>query len=129
MSSMLKTSIKLESSTLYPNNVLQTQVYNLHINGTFAGFNKMIVETTPVKLNNSDIDGASLSAYLYISAPSTNLQTVFIKQVGATESFARLAPGEFAFLSYGGQTTTPDIVAYTVGAGHAEIHYFIGEKD
>ena len=129
MSSILKTTIKLESSTLFPNNVLQTQVFNLYINGTFAGFNKMVVGTTPTKLNASDINGTSLSAYLYVSAPATNLQTVFIKQTGASEPFAKLAPGEFAFLSYGGELTTPDIMAYTPGAGFAEIHYFIGEKD
>jgi hypothetical protein len=125
----LKVTIKIESTELFPSPVNQTSVHNLIVNGTFIGFTKLQLDTTPTKINQGAINGPSLSAYLYVMAPLTNLQTVFIKKGTDIEPFIKLLPGDFAFIPYGAQTSVEDLSAYTAGAGAASIHYFIAEKD
>jgi hypothetical protein len=125
----LKVTLKLESLNLFPSPYSQTTTHNLDMNGTFMGFNKMTLSVTPIQINTAPINGPSLSAYIYIAAPNTNLQTVFIRKNSETEPFLKLLPGDVAFFPYGGQLSVDDLVAYTAGAGAAEILYFIGEKD
>lgn len=123
--STLKSTIKLESTDLFPSPISFTVINNNPINGDFSSFNTITVGATAQQLNVHDL---STSVYAYFSAPTTNAVPVFIAFASATDSFLRLAPGDVAFLPIGGETVTDDIVAYT-SVSTASVSYFIGNKD
>ncbi len=123
----LKSTLKLESTDLFPTPISFTKVNNNEIEGSFSGFVSIIAGTAQKKLNVSDINTGV--AYVYLESPSTNSVPVLV-QSGTTGSvFAVLNPGEIAFLPYG-QTTLggADLYASTL-TGNATLQYFIGEKE
>jgi len=121
----LKSTIKIESTDLFPTPVSFTVVNNNAVNGTFSGFNNVIADNSGITLNLTTIDSAT--AYVYAQAPTTNGTAVSIAEVGGNV-FAVLAPGDVAFFPYG-QTAGggADLEALTTG-GTAAINFFIGEK-
>jgi hypothetical protein len=122
----LKSTIKIESTDLFPTPVSFTVVNNNAVNGTFSGFNNVVAGTAGIQLNLASIDTAT--AYVYAQAPTTNGTAVGIREVGGPTVFAVLAPGDVAFFPYG-QTAGggADLEAFTTG-GTASINFFIGEK-
>jgi hypothetical protein len=123
----LKSTLKLESTDLFPTPVSFTKINNNTVEGSFSGFISVAAGTAQKKLNISDINSGV--AYLYLESPATNSVPVLV-QAGTTGSvFAVLNPGEIAFLPYG-QTTTGglDLYASTL-TGNATLQYFIGEKE
>jgi hypothetical protein len=120
----LKSTIKIESTDLFPTPVSFTVVNNNAVNGSFAGFNNLYASVTPTTLNIASIDTGI--AYVYAQAPTTNGTAVYISD--SSSVFAVLAPGDVAFFPYG-QTVAggTDIQASTPG-GTAQINYFVGEK-
>ena len=121
----LKSTIKLESTDLFPTPVSFTVVNNNTVNGSFAGFNNVVAGTVAIALNIAPIDTSV--AYVYAQAPTTNGTAVYIQESGGSV-FAVLAPGDVAFFPYG---QTPiggnDLEALTPG-GNAQINFFVGEK-
>ena len=123
----LKSTLKLESTDLFPTPVSFTKINNNTVEGSFSGFISVAAGTAQKKLNISAIDSGV--AYVYLESPLTNAVPVLV-QAGTTGSvFAVLNPGEIAFLPYG-QTTTGglDLYASTI-TGNATLQYFIGEKE
>jgi len=123
----LKSTLKLESTDLFPTPVSFTKINNNTVEGAFSGFISIVAGTAQKKLNVSDINTGV--AYVYLESPTTNSVPVLV-QAGTTGSvFAVLNPGEIAFLPYG-QTTLGglDLYASTI-TGNATLQYFIGEKE
>lgn len=122
----LKTTLKVESTDLFPTPVSFTKINNNLVNGQFSGFISVVAGTAAKKLNVSDINSGV--AYVYLESPTTNTVPVL---VGANTGsvFAVLQPGDVAFFPYG-QTTLGglDLEAKTI-TGTATLQYFIGEKE
>jgi len=127
----LKSTLKIESTDLFPTPVSFTVVNNNVVNGDISGFNNITVTTANTLLNLSTID--STGAYLYLQAPSTNPVGVSVGYTGqaaingATGSFVYLTPGDVAFLPVGIGGTCPSITAKVV-SGTASLNFFLGEK-
>lgn len=131
----LKTTLKVESTDLFPTPVSFTVVNNNGINGNFNGFNTVTLTTANSLLNASVIDGTG--AYLYAQSPSTNTSPISIGYTGQgaaaltgnTATLIYMTPGDVAFVPIGVGATCASIIAATVGAGtSATLNFFIGEK-
>jgi hypothetical protein len=123
----LKSTIKIESTDLFPTPVSFTVVNNNAVNGTFSGFNNLVASPSAVTLNIAPINTGV--AYVYAQAPTTNGTAVYISESGGSV-FAVLAPGDVAFFPYGQNSLGGnDLQAATPGGGAtAQINYFVGEK-
>jgi hypothetical protein len=129
----LKSTLKLESTDLFPTPVSFTVVNNNLVNGDVAGFNNITVGPVNTLLNLSPLDGTG--AYLYAQAPSTNASPIFIGYTGqgqlassTTGTFLCLAPGDVAFCPIGmNSVATPSIVAKSASAT-GTLNFFFGEK-
>jgi hypothetical protein len=124
--STLKSTIKLESTDLFPSPVSFTVINNNPINGDYSSFSTVTVGTDAQLLNVHDIDGSS--AYCYFSTPTSNAVPVFVGFGTTGDPFVKLSPGDVAFLPVGGEVVTDNLVAYTL-VSTASISYFIGNKD
>lgn len=124
--STLKSTLKIESTDLFPTPVSFT-VTNLNsVNGSFSGFNNLTVTASPIVLNIAPIDGTGLAAYCYFkNNDATN--NVYVGRTGQ-DAFLSLAPGDVSLISYGGTASAANLYAYT-GTGTAILSYFIGEKN
>jgi hypothetical protein len=121
----LKSTIKIESTDLFPTPVSFTVVNNNAVNGTFSGFNNIVANNTGVTLNLASIDSP---CYVYAQAPTTNGTAVWLQEAAGSTIFAQLAPGDVAFFPYGnGVYPAANIEAITPG-GTAQINFFIGEQ-
>jgi len=122
----LKTTLKVESTDLFPTPVSFTKINNNLVNGQFSGFISIVAGTAAKKLNVSDINSGV--AYVYLESPTTNTVPVLVGATGGTV-FAVLQPGDVAFFPYG-QTTLGglDLETKTL-TGQATLQYFIGEKE
>ncbi|NBO21914.1 hypothetical protein EBU94_01035 [bacterium] len=127
----LKSTLKLESTDLFPTPVSFTVVNNNVVNGTFSGFNTVVCSSANTQLNIATIDGTG--AYLYAQSVSSNGTAIAIGYTGqsniagATGTLVYLSPGDVALIPVGVGATALDIVAFTVG-GNATLNYFLGEK-
>lgn len=122
----LKTTLKVESTDLFPTPVSFTTVNNNGVNGTFSGFNTLVVGTAGTQLNIAQLD---TPAYVYAQAPTTNGTAIYLQEDATSVTFSVLAPGDVIFFSFGTTAGTPsaNLVALTSG-GTASLNYFIGEK-
>jgi hypothetical protein len=126
--STLKSTLKLESTDLFPSPVSFTVINNNTVNGDYSSFSTITVGTIAQTLNVHAIDGTSETAYCYFSTPTSNAVPVFVAFGTTGDAFIKLAPGDVAFLPIGGDVTTDDLVAYTL-VSTGSISYFIGNKD
>jgi len=124
--SILKSTLKIESTDLFPTPVSYTVVNFNSVEGNFSGFQNLDLTTVGQKLNIAPINGTSLSAYCYFKNDSASASTAYVYRLGE-ESFLSLAPGDVSLLSYGGITATADLYAKT-NSGTAKLSFFIGEK-
>jgi hypothetical protein len=124
--STLKSTLKIESTDLFPTPVSFT-VTNLNsVDGSFSGFTNLTASTAPIVLNIAPINGTGLAAYCYFkNNDATN--KVYVGRTGQ-DAFLSLAPGDVSLISYGGTAAAADLYAYT-GTGTAVLSYFIGEKN
>ena len=128
----LKSTLKIESTDLFPTPVSFTVVNNNTVAGDVAGFNNLVVGTTNVLLNLAAIDGTG--AYLYAQAPSTNTGLIGIGYTGqtgvngASGTFLCLSPGDVAFAPVGTTVAgAPSIIAKAT-TGSQVLNFFFGEK-
>jgi len=128
----LKSTLKLESTDLFPTPVSFTVVNNNTVSGDVAGFNNVTVGTSNVLLNLASIDATG--AYLYAQSPSTNSGMVYIGYTGqgqlansATGTFIVLSPGDVAFAPVGMGTAANNVIAKASAAGQ-QLNFFFGEK-
>jgi len=121
----LKSTIKLESTDLFPTPVSFTVVNNNTINGSFSGFNNLAATSSAVSLNIASIDTGV--AYVYAQAPTTNGTAIYLSESGGSV-FAVLAPGDVAFFPYGQNSLGGNDIQAATPGGTAQINYFVGEK-
>jgi hypothetical protein len=129
----LKSTLKLESTDLFPTPVSFTVVNNNTVSGDVAGFNNITVQNANTTLNLSTLDGTG--AYLYAQSPSTNTAVIFIGYTGqgqlgssATGTFLCLSPGDVAFCPIGLNGTATNAIIAKTSAGTASLNFFFGEK-
>jgi hypothetical protein len=123
----LKTTLKLESTDLFPTPVSFTKINNNSVDGSFSGFVSIVAGVSPHLLNISPIDTGV--AYVYLEAPLSNNVPVLVQDASTTTPFIVLSPGEVAFFPYGQDTLGgADLQALTL-SGTATLNYFIGEKE
>jgi len=127
----LKTTLKVESTDLFPTPVSFTVVNNNNISGNFNGFNTVALTTSPSTLNVATIDGTG--CYLYLQSPSTNADAIAVGYAGQsniagdTGTLVYLSPGDVAFVPVGVGATAADIEAFAASST-ATLYFFIGEK-
>lgn len=123
----LKTTLKVESTDLFPTPVSFTNVNNNQVNGDFSGFNQVIPVLLPA-VTILNIAAISTSAYVYVQAPSSNTGTVVVwnENNAGTDGpiqVATLAAGDVGFFPYGG---VENLLA--TGNGTDRLYFFVGEK-
>ena len=122
----LKSTIKMESTDLFPTPVSFTVVNNNAVNGSFAGFNNLVAGVTPVTMNIAPINTGV--AYVYAQAPTTNGTAILIQEAGTPIVFAVLAPGDVAFFPYGQTAGGGAALEAKTTSGTAQVNFFVGEK-
>jgi len=122
----LKSTIKLESTDLFPTPVSFTQINNNTVEGNFSGFNTVDVSSSPITLNIAPIDTAV--AYVYFQAPLANSVPVMVQDSNSLSPFIVLAPGDVAFFPYGQSITGGYDLQAKTDSGSAKLSFFIGEK-
>lgn len=130
----LKTTLKVESSDLFPTPVNFTQVNNNTCAGDTQNFSTITVGTVSTTLNITVIAAAVSAtnlggAYVYLRAKATNTAQIFIDNVTAvaTTAVIVIGPGDTAFLRVGNTSGATNLFAISTAAGQ-ELEYFIGEK-
>ncbi len=120
----LKTTLKVESTDLFPTPVSFTLVNNNQVNGNFSGFNQIQPGLAP----GSQINVAAIttSAYVFSSAPASNVAAVQILD-GNGEQVCTLVPGDALFFHYLGSTGLNDLTAVAANATDV-INTFVGER-
>ena len=118
----LKTTLKVESTDLFPTPVSFTTVNNNTIGANLSGFTTLAVSTiqaiatTTIPVPN---------AFLYVSAPSTNTDAILLG-VGAV-IFATIEAGDVGFFPIGDNATAVTYNA-TAASGTQSLNYYIGTR-
>jgi len=121
----LKTTLKVESTNLFPTPVNFTQVNNNQVNGNFSGFSQIQPDVAPgVQINSAPID---TSAYVYAAAPTTNQDIIQILD-GNGEQVCTLVPGDTLFFHYLGAAAPLDTLFAVALNATDVINIFIGER-
>ena len=121
----LKTTLKVESTDLFPTPVSFTTVNNNSINGTYSGFTTLTV-TGGTAVTLSPVAPGVVGCYLYVSAPSTNTENIILSEATTSVVFGQLLPGDVGFFPIGDGTGFNLDADTESGTGSAVINYFIG---
>lgn len=81
----LKTTLKVESTDLFPTPVSFTKVNNNTVAGNFSGFNSLVVGNAATTLNLAAI-GAT-GAYVYLESAATNATAIYVGVSPVAETF------------------------------------------
>lgn len=122
----LKTTLKVESTDLFPTPVSFTVVNNNSVNGNYSGFNNLTV--TSVAQNLNTIAAGATGAYVYLQSLATNPAgiAIIIEEDSATvEKFATLYPGDVAFLPY---NSAAGQIKARAASGTASLNFFVGDR-
>jgi hypothetical protein len=125
--STLKTTLKVESTDLFPTPVNFTKVNNNTVGAAYSTFTTVTVGTGLVTLSGVV---PSADAYVYLSAPSTNTVAIQVgnNTVSSSTGFINLAPGDVAFFPYGdGSGASIALEAISTVAAQ-QLEFFIGNK-
>lgn len=125
--STLKSTLKLESTDMFPTPVSFTKVNNNTIGAAYSTFTTVSVGTALVTLS-AVVPAAD--AYVYLSAPSTNTADITVgnNTVTVGTGFINLAPGDVAFFPYGdGSGASIALEAISTVAAQS-LEFFIGNK-
>jgi hypothetical protein len=119
----LKTTLKVESTDLFPTPVSFTTVNNNAITANLSGFTTLTVGTGGQAIATTTI--AVPNAFLYVAAPSTNTDAIIIDADGT--DFATLEAGDVGFFPIGDNATS---VVYTASAALATqtLNYYVGTR-
>jgi hypothetical protein len=123
----LKSTLKIESTDLFPTPVSFTKVNNNTVGAAYSTFSSVTVGTALVTLS---LVVPSADAYVYLSAPATNTGNIVVGNGGVTvgTGFVTLAPGDVAFFPYGdGAAATVALEAIATAAAQS-LEFFIGNK-
>jgi hypothetical protein len=122
--SLLKTTLKVESASIFPTAVNYTAIANNQVTGD-SNFGKLsLSHGTTLDIAVNDLSGKG--KYLYVSSPSSNPENAGIEIVGeAGDVIITVFPGESGFAPI--STNQGNLQARTTW-GPAELDYFIGNR-
>ncbi len=124
----LKSTLKLESTDLFPTPVNFTKINNNVVAGDFSGFNTQVIGNVSATLNLAAIGTGG--AYVYLESAASNGTAIY---VGGTATLVagtatiRLEAGDVAFFPAGDENGAFNLSAITSG-GTASLNYFVGER-
>lgn len=123
----LKSTLKIESTDLFPTPVSFTKVNNNAVGAAYSSFTTVAVGASLVTLS---LVVPSADAYVYLSAPTTNTGNVVVGNGGVTvgTGFVTLAPGDVAFFPYGDGTGASLALQAIATAAAQSLDFFIGNK-
>lgn len=123
----LKSTLKIESTDLFPTPVSFTKVNNNAVGAAYSSFTTVAVGTAVVTLS---LVVPSADAYVYLSAPTTNTAAVTVGNGGVTvgTGFINLAPGDVAFFPYGDGSGATIALEARSSAAAQSLDFFIGNK-
>ena len=124
----LKSTLKLESTDLFPTPVSFTKINNNIVAGNFSGFNSQAITATATDLNIVAI-GAT-GDYVYLESLPSNGTAIFVGAgtVTVSSSTIRLEPGDVAFFPAGDSAGPLNISAICNTSGTATLNYFVGQR-
>ena len=119
----LKTTLKVESTDLFPSPVSFTTVTNNAITANLSGFTSITVATADTALATVPAGGA----WFYFSSPSTNTNNITLSINGAPDvPFAVIKPGDVGLIPLG------DGAGYTLEANATSssqvLNYYVGTR-
>lgn len=132
----LKTTISLETTSLFPSPIAFTKVAIENLAGTQASFQNQVLAAGALEtlFENNESIGNSGILYFYASASSTNTTSIdIVLDNKSTEQtyFMRLIPGDVAYLP----VLAADAAGIKISARNndpsntADLTYFYGSKD
>jgi hypothetical protein len=137
--STLKTTIKLESTTLFPTPINLTKISNEQINGEYGSFQTNVLEPSGMEaiFENDSLLGNSGVLYLYAEAASANAAgygvdfLIYNKSTDSSSYFARVLPGDILYLPvYAADAQGITVYARNNNpAASSTITYFFGSRD
>jgi len=126
----LKSTLKIESTDIFPTPVNFTQINNNAVNGTFSGFNTLDVPANSAQTLNflGSIDATG--AYVYVAAATTNAWPVYLGSglAAVTAATVKLYPGDVAFFPAGDSNGSYNLNALCAAGETGTISFFVGEK-
>ena len=126
----LKSTLKIESTDIFPTPINFTQVNNNTVSGDFTGFNTVDVTATASTLNFLGTISAT-GAFVYVQAAGSNLNPVYLGPSGfvTTAGIVKLYAGDVAFFPYGDSSgAAADIQARCAAGETGTISFFVGER-
>ena len=125
----LKSTLKLESTDLFPTPVSFTKINNNIVAGNFSGFNSQAITATATDLNIVAI-GAT-GAYVYLESLPSNGTAIYVGVAGVpsvSNATIRLEAGDVAFFPAGDSNGLTSISAICNAGGTATLNYFVGQR-
>lgn len=120
----LKSTLKIESTDLFPTPVSFTVVNNNAVSGAYSGFNQItLAAATPIPITS--VSPGATGAYVYAQAATTN--TAFVSLgINGGAVFATLYPGDVCLMPVGDGTGF-DVEAESATAGSV-LNFFVGNR-
>ena len=125
----LKSTLKLESTDLFPTPVSFTKINNNTVAGNFSGFNAQ--EIASAAAANLNIQGiGTTGAFVYLESLPSNGTAIFVGAgtVTVSSSTIRLEPGDVAFFPAGDSNGLTSFSAICNTSGTATLNYFVGQR-
>lgn len=125
----LKSTLKLESTDLFPTPVSFTKINNNIVAGNFSGFNSQAITATAATLNLTAI--GTTGAFVYLESLPSNGTAIFVGAAAVptvANATIRLEPGDVAFFPAGDSAGPLDISAMCNTSGTATLNYFVGQR-
>jgi hypothetical protein len=122
----LKTTLKVESTDLFPTPVNFTTVNNNSITIGSSNFVSVAVANgTPVTV--ADLSTYTSGGYLYVQSPSTNTDNILIQENGGPTVYVELIPGDVGLIPLGDNGAGLVIEADTV-SGTQTLNFYFGSR-
>jgi len=122
----LKSTLKIESTDLFPSPVSFTVVNNNTVSGAYSGFNQItLAAATPVTITS--VTPGTTGAYVYAQASSTNTAGTYVElAIVGGDTFASLYPGDVLLMPIGDGSGF-DVAAESAAAGSV-LNFFVGNR-
>ena len=122
----LKTTLKVESTDLFPTPVNFTTVNNNSITVGSSNFVSVAITSgSPVTV--ADLSTYTSGGYLYVQSPSTNTDNILVQENGGPTVYVELIPGDVGLIPLGDNGAGLVIEADTV-SGTQTLNFYFGSR-
>ena len=122
----LKTTLKVESTDLFPTPVNFTTVNNNSI-GSPSNFVAVSI-TNGIPIAVATLGAGSAGGYLYLQAPSTNTDNIIISESINNQIVIELLPGDVGFVPIGDNGGSGLDYEADTAAGTQVLNYYFGAR-